>query len=81
MHELLNQLVLELLKSDIPLKDFTNAGLKSLADLNQLIITSTPFGSGIAFIDNIYYTTSTTGVDEENGANAVDAYPNPIRSE
>jgi hypothetical protein len=64
----------------IPLKDFTDAGLKSLADLNQFIITSTPFGSGIAFIDNIYYSTSTTGVDEENDAIAGSVYPNPITS-
>lgn len=61
----------------IPLKDFTDAGLTSLADLNQLVITSTPFGSGIAFIDNIYYSSSTTSVDEENDANAVNVYPNP----
>ena len=62
----------------IPLKDFTDAGLKSLADLNQLIITSTPFGSGIAFIDNIYYSSSTTGVDDENDGDAMNVYPNPI---
>jgi hypothetical protein len=62
----------------IPLKDFTDAGLKSLADLNQLIITSTPFGSGIAFIDNIYYSSSTTSVDEENDATSMNVYPNPI---
>jgi hypothetical protein len=62
----------------IPLKDFTDAGLKSLADLNQLIITSTPFGSGIAFIDNIYYSSSTTSVDEENDATSMSVYPNPI---
>ena len=62
----------------IPLKDFTDAGLTSLADLNQLIITSTPFGSGIAFIDNIYYSSSATSMNEENDANAVNVYPNPI---
>lgn len=62
----------------IPLKDFTDAGLKSLADLNQLIITSTPFGSGIAFIDNIYYSASTTGLDEETDGNAIRVYPNPV---
>lgn len=62
----------------IPLKDFTDAGLTSLADLNQLILTSTPFGSGIAFVDNIYYSSTTTSVDEENDADAVNVYPNPI---
>ncbi|MEY2719743.1 MAG: hypothetical protein RLZZ273_1109 [Bacteroidota bacterium] len=62
----------------ITLKDFTDAGLKSLADLSQFIFTSTPFGSGIAFVDNIYFSTSTTGVDEvENGMNV---YPNPVYS-
>lgn len=64
----------------IPLKDFTDAGLKSLADLNQLIITSTPFGSGIAFIDNIYYSSSTTGTDDEHDGNAMSVYPNPVTS-
>lgn len=63
---------------NIPLKDFTEAGLKSLADLSQFIITSTPFGSGIAFVDNIYYSTSTTGVDEVD--NAMNVYPNPVYS-
>lgn len=63
---------------NIPLKDFTEAGLKSLADLSQFIITSTPFGSGIAFIDNIYYSTSTTGVDEVE--DTMNVYPNPVYS-
>lgn len=62
----------------IPLKDFTDAGLKSLADLNQLIITSTPFGSGIAFIDNIYYSTSTTGLNDDNDGTSMNVYPNPV---
>lgn len=62
----------------IPLTNFTDAGLKSLADLNQLIITSTPFGSGIAFIDNIYYSSSTTGLYEENEGSSMSVYPNPI---
>jgi len=62
----------------IPLKDFTDAGLKSLKDLSQLIFTSTPFGSGIAFVDNIYFSKPTTGIDEETSD--LNVYPNPINN-
>ncbi|MBM4150556.1 MAG: T9SS type A sorting domain-containing protein [Ignavibacteria bacterium] len=61
----------------IPLKDFTDAGLKSLKDLSQLIFTSTPFGSGIAFVDNIYFSGTTTGINENTSSVAL--YPNPIQ--
>lgn len=61
----------------IPLKDFTDAGLKSLSDLSQLIFTSTPFGSGIAFVDNVYYSSATTDVNDEQ-IGAMNVYPNPV---
>lgn len=62
----------------IPLADFTNAGLTSLDDLNQYIFTSTPFGSGVLFVDNMYFTTELVDVDDLAQANrrAV-LYPNP----
>jgi hypothetical protein len=65
-------------KISIPLKDFTDAGLKSLSELNQFIFTSTPFGSGIAFVDNIYFSKPATGINEETNLNAVNVYPNPV---
>ncbi|WP_435416517.1 hypothetical protein [Polaribacter aestuariivivens] len=40
---------------DIPLADFTAAGITSFADINQYIITATPFGSSIVFVDNFYF--------------------------
>ena len=62
----------------IPLADFTNAGLASLDDLNQYIFTSTPFGSGILFLDNVYFTTELVDVaDVENLKQKVAVYPNP----
>jgi hypothetical protein len=65
-------------KISIPLKDFTDAGLKSLSELNQFIFTSTPFGSGIAFVDNIYFSKPATGINEEAISNAHNVYPNPV---
>ncbi len=65
----------------IPLADFTAAGLSSLDDLNQYIFTSTPFGPGILFVDNMYFTTETVGIDDVNDATQkVVLYPNPAAS-
>jgi hypothetical protein len=49
-----------------------------LSELNQFIFTSTPFGSGIAFVDNIYFSKPATGINEETNLNAVNVYPNPV---
>jgi hypothetical protein len=40
---------------DIELSDFTDAGITSLADLNQYIITAAPFKETILFVDNVYF--------------------------
>lgn len=65
----------------IPLSDFTNAGLTGLDDLSQYILTSTPFGSGILFLDNMYFTTEVVGVDDlEHSKQKVILYPNPARA-
>lgn len=63
----------------IPLADFTTAGMKSLDDLNQYIFTSTPFGSGIVFIDNVYFSPGVVNdVDDLETPNLQAAvYPNP----
>jgi len=66
----------------IPLADFTNAGLTSLDDLNQYIFTSsTPFGSGILFLDNMYFTTEIVDVEDvEDAKRKIAFYPNPAAS-
>ncbi|MCB9315061.1 MAG: T9SS type A sorting domain-containing protein [Lewinellaceae bacterium] len=66
----------------IPLADFTNAGLTGLDDLNQYIFTSTPFGSGILFLDNVYFTTEIVDVDDlANSKHKVILYPNPVSAD
>lgn len=45
----------EWVSMDIPLADFTAAGMTSFSDINQYIISSDPSGEGIVFIDNIYF--------------------------
>ncbi|MDX2135454.1 MAG: T9SS type A sorting domain-containing protein [Saprospiraceae bacterium] len=63
----------------IPLADFTSAGLTSLNDLNQYILTSTPFGPGVLFLDNMYFTTDQL-VDTdgpESVQRKVVVFPNP----
>lgn len=63
----------------IPLSDFTNAGLTSLDDLNQYIFTSTPFGAGVLFLDNMYFTTDQLSAvnNLQDAGPAVSVYPNP----
>ncbi|MBV6443522.1 MAG: T9SS C-terminal target domain-containing protein [Haliscomenobacteraceae bacterium CHB4] len=65
----------------IPLADFTNAGLSSLDDLSQYILSSVPFGSGILFLDNMYFTTELVDVNDlEKAKPGVIVYPNPVAS-
>jgi len=45
----------EWMSVQIPLSDFTNNGMTSLADINQFIIGSQPFGSGTLYLDNVYF--------------------------
>ncbi|WP_299667758.1 carbohydrate binding domain-containing protein [uncultured Polaribacter sp.] len=40
---------------DIELTNFTDAGMTALSDLNQYIISGNPSGSGIIFVDNVYF--------------------------
>ena len=65
-------------KISIPLKDFTDAGLKSLTELNQFIFTCNFFGSGIVYVDNIYFSKPATGINEETSE--LNIYPNPINN-
>lgn len=50
-----NPTVNEWVSLDIPLSDFIDAGMTSVADLNQYVISTAPAGTGIVFIDNVYF--------------------------
>ena len=62
----------------IPLADFTAAGMTSLNDINQYILVSTPFGSGILFVDNVYFTTNPLSNTEFTSNTALSVAPNPL---
>ena len=63
---------------DIPMADFTAAGLTAYSDINQIILVSVPAGSSTVYIDNVYFSkvASTAGTDNIEIAN-VNVYPNP----
>lgn len=65
---------------DIPLTDFTN--LASRANLAQFILSGLPAGSGTLYVDNVYYTTTTSGVGlNEREQVSVKVFPNPTADE
>jgi len=58
----------------IPLEDFE--GLASRANMAQYILSGTPVGQGILFVDNVYFSkTPTNTVTVENSS--IKFYPNP----
>ena len=59
----------------IPMSDFT--GLKSVTHLSQLIFGGTPTGSGVLYIDNVYFSKTATSVSQANAKPVVTLYPNP----
>lgn len=61
----------------IPLSDFTNAGMTAQSDINQIILTSDPFGFGTFYLDNVYYAATTVSTEEQIALDAV-VYPNPV---
>ena len=67
----------------IPLDSFIAKGLTGLDDMNQYIFTSDPFGAGIVFIDNVYFTTEeATDIDDvKQLMQKVVVYPNPATTE
>jgi len=64
---------------DIPLTDFANlAGRQNIA---QLIFSGQPVGATTVFIDNVFFYTTGTNVNEIDAAqNQIRVYPNPVRS-
>lgn len=62
----------------LPLSEFTNNGMTSLSDLNQFIISSRPFGSGILFVDNVYFGKMETSINElDDELSQIKVFPNP----
>ena len=59
----------------IPMSDFT--GLKSSSHLSQLILSGTPTGSGVIYIDNVYFSKTAAAVSKSSVKPAVTLYPNP----
>jgi len=63
---------------DIPLADFTAAGMTAQTDLNQIIIGSLPAGTSTVYVDNVYFSKvpSTAGINDFEIAD-INVYPNP----
>ena len=61
----------------IPLSDFTDAGLTSVADLNQYILTSEPFGSGTLYVDNVFFSKVLSSSKDIEAREVIKMYPNP----
>lgn len=59
----------------IPMSDFT--GLKSSSHLSQLILSGTPTGSGVVYIDNVYFSKTAAAVSKSSVKPVVTLYPNP----
>ncbi|NBX87859.1 MAG: T9SS C-terminal target domain-containing protein [Bacteroidetes bacterium] len=59
----------------IPMSDFT--GLKSVTHLSQLIFGGTPTGSGVIYIDNVYFSKTAASVSKSSLKPVVTLYPNP----
>lgn len=63
---------------DIPLADFTAAGMTAQTDLNQIIIGSLPAGTSTVYVDNVYFSkVATTAGTDDFELVKVNAYPNP----
>jgi hypothetical protein len=63
---------------NIPLSDFTGAGMTSVSDINQLIISADPSGTAVVYIDNVYFTENTPLSVARNELSALQTYPNPV---
>lgn len=62
----------------IPLSDFT--GLLNTEHMAQFIYASEPIGSGVLYLDNIFFSMEPTGLNEESD-NSFSLYPNPSQGE
>ncbi len=62
---------------EIPMTDFT--GLLNRNHIAQLIFSGNPAGAGIAFVDNVYFSTVSLATDRFETTTAA-VYPNPTHS-
>ena len=62
----------------IPLSDFSDGGMSSFSDINQYIISSVPFGTGILFVDNVYFSKMVSSSEDLDERHLVKVYPNPV---
>lgn len=63
---------------DIPLSAFT--GLTTTSNISQLIFSGNPSGTGIVFIDNVYFSNVPLGVDNFE-TSKIKVYPNPVANQ
>jgi len=68
----------EWMKLKIPLSDFTDAGMTSVADLNQYIIVSEPYGIGVLYVDNVYFSKFSSSAKDLDEKKQIQVYPNPV---
>ena len=59
---------------NIPLTDFT--GLMNKSHIAQLIFAGAPIGSGICYIDNVYFSKPAVGINNTSAV-SLNVYPNP----
>ncbi|MDF1694407.1 MAG: T9SS type A sorting domain-containing protein [Saprospiraceae bacterium] len=62
----------------IPLSDFTDAGMTSFSDMNQIVISSDPFGAGTLYLDNVYFSKMVSSSEDLEGISRISVYPNPV---
>ena len=67
----------EWIQLDIPLADFTAAGMTAQMDINQIIISSSPAGSSTVYVDNVYFSKVPSIGTSEFEISTVNIYPNP----
>ncbi len=65
---------------DIPLSEFTDAGMTAMTDINQLVISSDPAGTSTIFIDNVYFATEPSLAIDTKLTMITSVYPNPSTS-
>jgi type IX secretion system substrate protein len=78
-HEIIyeNQAQNNWISYEIPLADFT--GLTSTSHIAQLILSGEPVGSGVLYVDNVYFSSIPTSVNDFKTEN-ISMYPNPVQN-
>ena len=64
---------------EIPLSDFESAGMTSFSDVNQYIISSVPYGQGILYVDNVYFSKLGSATHDLDTKTAFSMFPNPVQ--